>query len=91
LVRLDTLEGVVREIVDDKGKVSSSNLHTNDKEEVVKKRETSKEKASDLKSTASDSQPVTVKSKDNGVAHTPSNTTQPSNKGDGEKPQPKSG
>jgi hypothetical protein len=76
--------------VDDKGKLSSSNLHTNDKE-VVKKRETSKEKASDLKSTASDSQPVTVKSKDNDIANTPSNTTQPSSKGDGEKAQPKSG
>jgi hypothetical protein len=27
LVRLDTLEGVVKEIINDKGKVSSSNLH----------------------------------------------------------------
>ncbi|GJN16777.1 hypothetical protein PR202_gb03798 [Eleusine coracana subsp. coracana] len=68
LVRLDALEGVVKEIVDDKGKVSSSNLHN--KEELIKKNGTSLKKASDLKNRASDSQ-VTVKSKDiSGTANT---------------------
>ncbi|XP_062196011.1 uncharacterized protein LOC133899095 [Phragmites australis] len=84
LVRLDTLEGVVKEIVDDKTKVSSADLHT--KEEVMKKGEASLGNASDLKGSASDSQAVTVKSKDtNGAANAPTNTTQPNNKGDGDK------
>ncbi|XP_062193044.1 uncharacterized protein LOC133896452 [Phragmites australis] len=92
LLRLYTLEGVVKEFVDDKGKISSSDLHT--KEEVAKNSETSPGKASYLKSSASDSQPVTVKSKDiNGVANAPTNATQPTSKGDGDKAsgdQPKS-
>jgi hypothetical protein len=87
LVRLDTLDGVVMKIVDDKGKKSSSNLHT--KGELVKKNETSPEKASVLKSSSSDSQPVSLKSTNNDTVHTPSNTTQPSSKGAGEKVQPK--
>jgi hypothetical protein len=87
LVRLDTLDGVVMKIVDDKGKKSSSNLHT--KGELVKKNEISPEKASVLKSSSSDSQPVSLKSTNNDTVHTPSNTTQPSSKGAGEKVQPK--
>ncbi|GJM91925.1 hypothetical protein PR202_ga08347 [Eleusine coracana subsp. coracana] len=88
LVRLDKLEGVVKEIVDDKGKGSSSDLHNT--EELIKKNETSLKNASDLKNRASDSQ-VTVKSKDiSRTANTVSNTTQPSSKKDGEKAQTKS-
>lgn len=82
LVRLDTLEGVVKEIVDDKMKPGSST-----KEEVPKKGETlSPDKLSDSKSNASDSQPSVAKSKDTGVitdAH--SNTTQWNTKGNGDK------
>ncbi|TVU42353.1 hypothetical protein EJB05_08754 [Eragrostis curvula] len=90
LIRLDTLEGVVKEIVDDKGKNSSSDSHPK-KEEVVKKSEMSTEKASALKIRASESHPVTVKSKDiNGAANLPSSTTQPSSNGDGDKAQSKS-
>lgn len=59
LDRLDTLEAVVKEIVDDKRKISSPDLPT--KEEVAKKDKASPGKASDSKN---DSQPVTVKSKD---------------------------
>lgn len=85
LVRLDTLEGVVKEIVDDKMKGSAPGSST--KEEVPKKGETlSPDKPSDSKSNANDSQPSAVKSKDTGViTDALSNTTQWSTKGNGDK------
>ncbi|KAK8450867.1 hypothetical protein SEVIR_6G115500v4 [Setaria viridis] len=87
LDRLDTLEGVVKEIVDDKNKVPSADIQT--KEGVVKKDEVSPSKASDLKSSASDTQPVTVKSKDsNCAANASANTAQPNSKGNGDKASP---
>ncbi|CAO2206390.1 unnamed protein product [Urochloa humidicola] len=87
LDRLDTLEGVVKEIVDDKRKVPSADLHS--KEEVVKKDETSPSKASDLKSRASDTQPATVKSKDtNCAANDLANSAQSNSKGNGDKASP---
>ncbi|RLM60952.1 uncharacterized protein C2845_PM14G08110 [Panicum miliaceum] len=80
LDRLDTLEGVVKEIVDDKRKVPPADLRT--KEEVPEKDEASPSKASDLKSSASDTQPATVKSKDtNRAPNAPANTAQPNSKG----------
>jgi len=73
LDRLDTLEAVVEEIVDDKRKLSSPDLPT--KEEVAKKDKASPGKASDSKN---DSQPVTVKSKDiSCAANAPANTAKP--------------
>ena len=87
LDRLDTLEGVVKEIVDDKRKVPSADLHT--KEEVPKKDEASPSKASDLKSSASDTQPATVTSKDTSRAsNAPANTAQPNSKGNQDKASP---
>ena len=87
LDRLDTLEGVVKEIVDDKRKVPSADLHT--KEEVPKKDEASPSKASDLKSSASDTQPATVMSKDTSRAsNAPANTAQPNSKGNQDKASP---
>ncbi|CAL4940863.1 unnamed protein product [Urochloa decumbens] len=76
LDRLDTLEGVVKEIVDDKRKVPSADLN-------------SKEEASDLKSRASDTQPATVMSKDtNCAANDPANAEQSNSKGNGDKASP---
>ena len=87
LDRLDTLEGVVKEIVVDKRKVPSPDLPT--KEDVAKKDEASQSKASDSKNSAGDSQPVTVKSKDiNCAANAPANTAQPNSKGNGDKAFP---
>ncbi|OEL32433.1 hypothetical protein BAE44_0006544 [Dichanthelium oligosanthes] len=87
LDRLDTLEGVVEEIVSDKRKVLSADLHT--KEEVVKEDEESLSKASNLKSSASDTQPAKVKSNDtNGAANAAANTTQPNSKANGDKASP---
>ncbi|CAO2163691.1 unnamed protein product [Urochloa humidicola] len=87
LDRLDTLEGVVKEIVDNKMKVPSADLHT--KEEGVKKDEASPSKASDLKSRASDTQPAAVKSKNtNCAANAPADTAQSSSKGNGDKASP---
>ena len=87
LDRLDTLEGVVKEIVDDKRKVPSADLHT--KEEVPKKDEASPSKASDLKSSASDTQPAAVMSKDTSRAsNAPANTAQPNSKGNQDKASP---
>ncbi|KAL6644181.1 hypothetical protein ACP70R_015789 [Stipagrostis hirtigluma subsp. patula] len=94
LVRLDSLEGVVKEIVDDKRKVSSPDLHT--KEEVVKKGETSLGKVvkkgetslgktSDLRSNVGDSQQATNKSNDSGVTGASANTTPLNSKGNGDK------
>jgi len=84
LDRLDTLEGVVKEIVDDKRKVPSADLHT--KEGVPEKDEASPSKASNLKSSASDTQPATVKSKDtNRAPNAPANTAQPNSKGNQDK------
>lgn len=86
LDRLDTLEGVVKEIVDGKRKVPSD-LHT--KEEVLKKDEASPSKASDLKGSASDTQPATVKSKDtNRAPNAPANTAQPNSKGNQDRASP---
>lgn len=75
LVRLDTLEGVVKEIADDKMRSSSLDLST--KEKALKKGESSSpDKASDSKSSASDSQLPSVKSNDiKGVTNAPSNAT----------------
>ncbi|CAL4935578.1 unnamed protein product [Urochloa decumbens] len=87
LDRLDTLEGVVKEIVDDKRKVPPADL--NSKEEVVKKYETSPSKVSDLKSRASNTQPATVMSKDtNCAANDPANAEQSNSKGNGDKASP---
>ncbi|KAJ1299204.1 hypothetical protein BS78_01G513900 [Paspalum vaginatum] len=87
LDRLDTLEGVVKEIVVDKRKVPSPDLPN--KEDIAKKAEASQGKASDSKSSARDSQPVTVKSKDiNCAANAPANTSQPNSKGSGDKAFP---
>ncbi|PAN34893.1 hypothetical protein PAHAL_6G111700 [Panicum hallii] len=87
LDRLDTLEGVVKEIVDDKTKVPPADLHT--KEEVPEKDEASPSKASDLKSSASDTQPATVKSKDtNRAPNAPANTAQPNSKGNQDRASP---
>ena len=87
LDRLDTLEGVVKEIVDDKRKVPSADLHT--KEGVPEKDEASPSKASNLKSSASDTQPATVKSKDtNRAPNAPANTAQPNSKGNQDKASP---
>lgn len=87
LDRLDTLEGVVKEIVDEKKKVPSIDLPT--KEEVAKKDNVSQGKASNSKISASYSQPVTVKSKDiDCAANAPANTAQPNSKGNGEKAFP---
>ncbi|XP_066372681.1 uncharacterized protein [Miscanthus floridulus] len=73
LDRLDTLEAVVEEIVDDKRKHSSPDLPT--KADVAKKDKASPGKASDSKN---DSQPVTVKSKDISCgANAPANTAKP--------------
>ncbi|KAL6598988.1 hypothetical protein ACP70R_045852 [Stipagrostis hirtigluma subsp. patula] len=83
LVRLDSLEGVVKEIVDDKRKVSSPDLHT--KEEVVKKGETSLGKTSDLTSNVGDSQPATNNSNDSGVTGASANTTPLNSKRNGDK------
>lgn len=75
LDRLDTLEGVVKEIVDDKRKPSSPDLPT--KEEIAKKDEASPGKASDSKSD---------KSKDiSCAANAPANTAKPNIKGIGDK------
>ncbi|WVZ55097.1 hypothetical protein U9M48_005806 [Paspalum notatum var. saurae] len=87
LDRLDTLEGVVKEIVVDKRKAPSPDLPI--KEDIAKKDEVSQGKASDSKSNARDSQPVTVKSKDiNCAANAPANTAQPNSKGNGDKAFP---
>lgn len=60
LVRLDTLEGVVKEIADDKMR-----SYALTKEESLKKGEASSpDKASASKSDASDNQPASVKMKD---------------------------
>ncbi|KAF8691902.1 hypothetical protein HU200_040019 [Digitaria exilis] len=84
--RLDTLEVVVKEFVDDKRNVPSD-LPT--KEEVVKKDEASPREAPYLKGRASDTQPVTVKSKDtNSVANASANTTQPDSERNGDKSSP---
>lgn len=73
LDRLDTLEGVVKEIVDDKSKVSCPDLLP--KEEVAKKDEASRRQASDSKSNRP---PETVKSKDiSGATNAPENTAKP--------------
>ena len=77
LDRLDTLEAVVEEIVDDKRKHSSPDLPI--KAEVAKKDKASPGKASDSKN---DGQPVTVKIK--GIrcaANAPANTAIPNIKG----------
>lgn len=86
LVRLDTLEGVVKEIADDKTRGSVLDLSTS--KEALKKGETSSpDKASASKSDSSDSQPASVKSKDiNGATNAPPNTTQQDSKGDRDKP-----
>ena len=77
LDRLDTLEAVVEEIVDDKRKLSSPDLPI--KAEVAKKDKASPGKASDSKN---DSQPVTVKSKDiSCAANAPANTAKPNIQG----------
>ena len=84
LDRLDTLEGVVKEIVDDKRKLQSPDLPT--KEEAAKKDKASPGKASDSKN---DGQPVTVKIK--GIkcaANAPANTAKPNIKGIGDKAFP---
>ncbi|CAO2201296.1 unnamed protein product [Urochloa humidicola] len=86
LDRLDTLEGVVKEIVDDKMKVPSADLHT--KEEVVKKDEVSPSKASDLKSRASDTQPATVSKDTNCAANAPADAAQSNSKENGDKASP---
>ena len=84
LDRLDTLEAVVEEIVDDKRKLSSPDLPT--KEEAAKKDKASPGKASDSKN---DGQPVTVKSKDiSCAANAPANTAKPNIKGIGDKAFP---
>lgn len=85
LDRLDTLEGVVKEIVDDKRKLSSPDLPT--KEEVAKKNEASPAKASDSRSYG---QPVVAaNSKDtNYASNAPANTAKPNNKGIGDKAFP---
>ena len=63
LVRLETLEGVVKEIADDKMRSSALDLST--KKEALKKGETSSaDEASASKSDTSDSQLASVKSKD---------------------------
>ncbi|KAF0898840.1 hypothetical protein E2562_011905 [Oryza meyeriana var. granulata] len=82
LIRLDTLEGVVNEIVDDKKKGSDSN-----KEEDMKKGETlSLDRVSDSESNASDGQVVPVKSKAiNGTTNASPNSTQRSPTGNGDK------
>lgn len=86
LDRLHTLEGVVKEIVDDKRKAPSDLLT---KEAVAKKDEASPSEAPDLKSRASDTQAETVKSKDTkSVANAPANNTQPNSKRDGDKASP---
>jgi hypothetical protein len=83
LVRLDTLEGVVKEIADDKMRSSSLDLPTS--KEALKKDETSSpDKASASKSDASDSQTASVTSKDiNGATNSLLNTTD--SKGDRDK------
>uniref|UniRef100_A0A0D9X681 Uncharacterized protein n=1 Tax=Leersia perrieri TaxID=77586 RepID=A0A0D9X681_9ORYZ len=69
LVRLDTLEGVVNEIVDDKKKGSAAPGFL-DKEETIKKGRTSPDSVSDLGNNASDGQVKPAKSKDiNGVTN----------------------
>ncbi|KAL6839117.1 hypothetical protein ACP4OV_031008 [Aristida adscensionis] len=83
LVRLDTLEGVVKEIVDDKKNVSSPDLNT--KEKVVKKGEISPDKSSDLRSNASDSQQMTIRRQDNAVTGAPANSTPVNSKRNGDK------
>ncbi|KAM0913564.1 hypothetical protein ACQ4PT_012090 [Festuca glaucescens] len=86
LVRLDTLEGVVKEIAGDKTRGSVLDLSTS--KEALKKGETSSpDKTSASKSDASDSQPASFKSKDiNSGTNAPPNTTQQDSKGDRDKP-----
>lgn len=85
LVRLDTLEGVVKEIADDKMRSSALDLST--KKEALKKGETSSpDEASASKSDTSDSQLASVKSKDiKGATNAPPNATQQDSKGDRDK------
>ncbi|BAF23351.1 uncharacterized protein [Oryza sativa Japonica Group] len=77
LVRLDTLEGVVNEIVDDKRKGSAPGF--SNKEEATKKGE--------RQSNSTDGQVVPVKSKDiiNGATNASPNSTQQSPTGNGDK------
>lgn len=84
LVRLDALEGVVKEIADDKMRGDVLDLST---KEALKKGETSSpDKASASKNDASDSQLASIKSKETkGATNAPPNATQQDSKGDRDK------
>ncbi|XP_015695817.2 uncharacterized protein LOC102707514 [Oryza brachyantha] len=86
LVRLDTLEGVVNEIVDDKRKGSAHG--SSNKEEAIKKGEAlSPDRISDSKSNASDGQVVPIKSKDiNGATNASPNSAQQNPTRNGDRP-----
>ena len=85
LVRLDTLEGVVKEIADDKMRSPALDLPT--KKEALKNGETSSaDEASASKSDARDSRLESVRSKDiKGATNAPPNATHQDSKGDRDK------